>query len=442
MRLCSVSLSIALGLLLAGATCGRAVGAGGAVASPVPACRSGEWSAPRALPNDASGQTLIARWPRFAITSSGTQYLVGANLRSFGPTDTLDQTLLTARELDGADLGVPSADSSSRPFRFNYPDVLVDSAGGLHVVWAEPRAATPGPLTFLAWRREKLATLWTARYSPGRSWSAPRRLLDDSILVRRGWNETSHAPAQRDPLTGRAALSMPGDPLGYGAGAVLLFETRGESVHLSRIPTFSAPSYSAVVRRGRTLFVAFITAAQPLASGPSEDVNSVFLQRSDDDGQSWSSPILVSRSGAHPAHYIQLHIAPDRTLHLVWMQERADGPDVIRHVSSRDLGHSWSVPDDLEPAARMLGAIATTMDACGTLHLVYGVLEPATLLAELYYASTMTRWSSIEPLFPGYRTSSLALQQTPDGALLLGFVGIAGAGTAKDDLHTYLAARR
>src|SRR5699024_9132954 len=105
---------------------------------------------------------------------------------------------------------------------------------------------------------------------------------------------------------------------------------------------------------------------------PKEDKNSVFFSSSTGNGQSWTEPVLVSRSGRKEADYTQLLTKSDGHIHLLWAKRlNADFvTETIWHARSHDGGKSWSTPIDLEtehPAT----IFKITADSQDRFHLVY-----------------------------------------------------------------------
>ncbi|HET7551324.1 MAG TPA: hypothetical protein VFK04_08535 [Gemmatimonadaceae bacterium] len=349
-----------------------------------------------------------------ASTREGTVYLVGNDIRNYGPA-LVPANPLSAWELD------PRGDRSlGRPagtFRFAYPRALIDSRDRLHLLWGEPEGGAK-PIRGNEWRDESLTSIWTAVYDSAHGWSVPRPIFEGRNLKLAWHNMLVPVHSQAEPR--HAALAVPIDPYRQGEdGMVLVGFDSDDELIASVVPAVTPVAYASVTSVGARTFLGFIAPAPVERFG--SDRNSVFLQTSSDGGATWLPPVLVSRSGHAAAYELKTLVAPDGVVHLIWEQEHG-GSRVFRHVQSSDDGQTWSVPDDLEPPPSAY-FIQAAVDACGTLHLIWEHQDWSVDRAHIDYATRGEHWSGISHLFPSLTVNMPVLHHAHDGRLLLAFQG-------------------
>ena len=377
-------------------------------------CPYGEWSEPRPISVGSAASVAPVTFASLTSTRSGAVFLVGNDVRNFGPGLVAENPLSAWEITPHGDkcIGRPPGTS-----RFAYPRALVDARDRLHLLWGEP-AGEVRPIRGSEWREEELVSIWTSVYDPMHGWSAPRPLFDGRDL-RLAWHNMLapiHSQAQRSS----AVLAVPIDPRGAGGeGMVLVSFDAADSLVASIVQTTSQVAYSSAVSVGANAFLGFIAPA-PVERFES-DRNSVFMQSSGDGGVTWRPPVPVSRSGRAAASEVKVLIAPDGTVHLVWQEEHR-GRIVFRHVLSRDGGESWSAPDDLEapPSAYHFQA---AVGNCGTLHLVWEHRDWPADLSHIDHATWRGRWSAITHVFTTLTVNMPVLHLAHDGRLLLAFRG-------------------
>lgn len=392
-------------------------------------CEYGEWSSPRTV-NGAPAETApVLRWS--SLASSGRTIFVAGNEIPLLNADTVREGPLLVWELGGRDIGKPKG-----PFRFIRPLALTDGDGALHLVWGEVENRTR-PITGDDFLRLYFVStsVWTARYSPEDGWSTPRQLIaGDRIL----WSSALLAVAD-DTTPKQWAFSVIDRPRGSRDPRLWLARFKDGELVATEAPPIGRPIYSSLASQRETVYLSFVSPATPELIGDTlNDANSVFFEWSSDDGASWHPPVLVSLSGESAAHYVQTLVTPDRSVHLVWWQERMGAVPVVRHVASSDGGRSWSAPDDLTGAAVTEGVSATS-DRCGALHVVFNHLEPATGRVHIDYARWENGWSPKQHLFTSLAVADIELFHAPDDRLLLSFLAQAGGSSAEEPIPSRIA---
>ena len=319
-------------------------------------------------------------------------------------------------------------------FRSASPVGVADGSGGVHVLWSAPdslrlaadTAASPDPLPGAVYYRH---------YRDG-AWSAPEQIYRDSILVR--W--ANGAVAALTDAAGRLHVMF---SAGAGRHSRIVY-LRRDSAGWRRLRMNSeagaisgAYPTLTISPQGR-LVVGFIDTALAYkerrkdAQGRFEfkrdyDNNSVLATTSDDNGQTWTKPLVVSRSYRHPAVQPQL-VQTGKTTHLLWLKALREGvtsTEVVWHSRSTDGGRTWAEPLEVGTSLKggFIGHAGVVADSCGNLHMVFrradafGGRNP-----RLYYARyDGAAWSEPEEVFPGMyeylRICELAI--TRDGTLHL-----------------------
>ena len=399
----------------------RATGAG---------CSYSDWSAPHA----------IGGAPASAVTRPSLTVRDGRGFVVFNDIPSLDQDApvsahpLVALTLAGGSIGRPAGD-----FAFAFPRAVLDTAGTLHVVWAEPAGAPPR--TAQEWNQlgtftRTLKSLWYAAYDAADGWTAPEQIYLGRILV---WLFSSFT---RDPA-GRLHLAVMNTPelgvVGQRLPPDLLVHLvrdrgswrRGEVVMMSRTVAYT----NVAATRDGHVYIAYIAADKTVRA----DLGSVFLIRSLDGGASWEPPRGVSRPGP-PRRPVEVtpHATPDGALHLVWSQNKSPlQGEFVQHAVSRDGGESWLPSAPLEPAGgfHTLRAVA---DRCGVLHATFmrWVTHPTSadeIVSELWYARRDTAWTTPWQPFPHLSVSTAALAAAPNGSVHLFVSGrpVAATGSTR-----------
>ena len=376
-------------------------------AMPPSSCESGHWSEPRPA-IAGSGPVRSAQFLNVA-TGRSQSWIVGTDIPMFDGSP-VRESPLTAAAIAGVDIGHPAG-----RWTFAMPTAVVDNEDQLHVLWAEPPGVHD---TFDSgrWPPRQLTSIWAARYSPASGWSVPERIYEGENLfwtpgpiadgVLRG--ESVDANASRDDRIGLAVATFTGDP----QQPLLLLRRRAARWSVDTIPSLilGGPVEASFGADRAGVYVAFLA---PDAKARS-DVNSVFFARSSDDGHSWGTARLISRSGSYPAHELQLLVASTGVVHLVWRQTGPDGSVTLRHAMSDDGGTRWGkIDDDGAPGQRK--RLRAVMDACGRVHAVYEDWSRGPDIIRLAYVMWNGAWTRPEILFPGWSTQVGAITIAPHG---------------------------
>ena len=369
----------------------------GVAARPVRAqrCEYGAWTPLAAIPSGRDG--TVARFP--SLTNVGDRvFVVGNNIPSFVRAPRND-TRLAAWELEGRSIGAPAG-----PRLFAFPQIAALGDSGLMLLWGEPDSVSGDfdPLN------QRISQVWWARHAAV-GWSRAAELFGESARV---WSYGQHT----EPVLGRDGVLHHAVPTPH-ALRYLRWDRGAWTV--SKVPRIPGASYASVALTdgGRTIVIAYVAAVEHATV----DVNSVFVVRSADRGASWSAPVLVSRSGDTPALEAQLSADPAGVLHLVWMQDttRDFTPEILRHVSSRDNGRTWSAPKDTHPP-QGFSILRTAMDSCGALHAIYQHWFGDGRSGHTDYLRFASgRWSDIQHLFLSGVSVDATIHARPNELLLV-----------------------
>ncbi len=405
-------LLLALGALLAGGCTSARAQALPGHASPqgsatVLQCTYSDWSPPVRVEGVPPGS--MVRWP--SLAAHGDQvYVVGNDIPLLDDEPVVPRPLI-ALSLAGEDIGKPAGD-----FLFLFPKAALDSAGTLHLLWGEPDTAEvlrllgvdlrrPGSLT----RRQfdglfSAESLWYSAYNPAEGWTLPEEVYRGSRL---DW---------KDDLAGITLDDS--DRLHVAVAEAAPFTV----FHLVREPDGWRVRE---VAAGMAGFNRVATGAEDqvyiTSIGPPD--NRVYLMRSLDGGRTWEPPIRVD-SGEGVANRLNVLVAQDGAVHLIWGHNLSGGlwPEVVRLVTSRDGGLTWSTPQDLD-APDGFRNLRAGVDRCGAVHVVYEhwTIPEAEAAArvELWYARWDGLWSEPQSPFPDLNSLSTDLFITPDGTLRL-----------------------
>jgi len=241
---------------------------------------------------------------------------------------------------------------------FLSPIAAVDTRGTPHVLWAEPGRALADTGDAIHGRPK---SVWASTLGAS-GWTPPILVAESDGIA---WNGVSASEVVTSG-DGSLHLAVPSAQPGV-AGALLHLRgtLAGWSVSTIRLPNASA--YAALAEYRGGLLLAFVA---PIP-GPAPDLNSLWFSRSTDNGATWESPTVVSKSGGAAANDPKL-IVTRGAVHLIWFQNpRTDSqPGALRHVESRDGGVTWSSPADL-PAARLFALQGAVADAAGDVHVLF-----------------------------------------------------------------------
>lgn len=229
------------------------------------------------------------------------------------------------------------------------PRAAADSAGIAHVVWASSDSAVDQI-------PPSAPSIWYARFD-GARWSDPVRVASG-----RGYYWGSSSLSQL-VLRGRTlhfvvSTKGKGEGLTYFRGA----DGRWTAHHVAISPQYFGYPSLAVLPSGRLVLVS----QGPSHRGrPGWGESGVFATRSDDDGATWTTPVLVSTAEGEPAYDHQLQLDRKGRLRVLWFQQTdslgnpalhpnlGNSPGRVYVAESLDGGVNWR---QLEPSALLQNA--------------------------------------------------------------------------------------
>jgi hypothetical protein len=387
-------------------------------------CAQGTWSAPRQVAEGPDLRDAIAQFPSVAIGPTES-FVVGNAIATFDESS-VRESPFTALTLAGKRIGRPIG-------RFNFirPKATIDSRGRLHALWAEPRGGyqtVPGN----QWPPRELSAIWTATFDQGSGWSKPQKIYDGANLF---WD--SSPMADRDNVVSRSsapylnvvAATFTGDAI----QPIIWLRYDGQTWTSDSIRTtvLGGPVQPSLAVDGNNLYLTFLAPAP----GRARDRNSVFFQRSNDGGKTWTASQLVSRSGMDPAGDVRVIVAANNSIHLLWLQATADDKQIPKHAISRDGGTTWSEPEAFA-APTQRANLRAIVDACGAIHVVWENWQARYPHVRLEYARWLNAWSSLHELFPGWRAMNPALVLSATKRPMLVFVGNIDQGEDDPPIRT------
>jgi hypothetical protein len=365
-------------------------------------CRYSTWSAPARV-NASAQDHRVARFPSIAMGGE-TPVVVGSDIRDFSDR-TLRPPLLVAGMASQADLGRPAG-----RFLFLFPRASRDSDGVVHLVWGEPDtagASTTYPPT--------VRSLWYARYRGDSGWSDPVLVLRARQL---SWDEVQGSA----PLIGVGGELRLAVPIRTDSGPALLALPTLRAGHWSvlRIRVGGMLAYARMARTSDGRIVIGYIAADNSAP---HDRNSVFVLRSGPDGNGWTRPRVVSRSGSEAALDLRVFAGNSGAVHFVWAQSLSGAltRDVVRHVVSNDGGASWSTLPELKIPANAWSFTAS-IDRCESIHVVIVTMRGSR--EHLSYARwDGAIWTAPSEPFPSLEVPSADIASDGSGDVSLVWLG-------------------
>lgn len=266
------------------------------------------------------------------------------------------------------------------------PVAGVDGGERMHVYWAERhygKAADSTPSEFTQVYRVSQA--FSTGGGDGLSWSSPELVYEAprvdwtrgrGLSVVAGADSSIHIvfPVQRHVPT-----------------IVHLREKTGRIRTITEfIGDLSVYADIAAASTGQ-MYIAYVA---PDVTRREPNANSVFVRRSDNSGYSWGEAILVDYSGYNRAHDIRVVVAPDGTVHLVWLKNVTGSviPEEVWHSYSRDNGRTWTVPTAL-PNSSNPRQISLAIDMFGAIHTVFSRQDKSGLTKLMYGRWTTEGWS-------------------------------------------------
>lgn len=261
------------------------------------------------------------------------------------------------------------------------------------MLWSEPDSAR------FKDRDEKYTSIYHTSYKNGR-WSDPHIIYEAESLE---WEP---------PLTSNFFVDEKGtfhilftsdetDSTGTYTGFVHLYkdESGWDRNFWNGKRAWGCGYLDLAIDKGQTLYM---TCIGPDYDTPN-DRNSVFFSYSEDYGENWAEPVLVSRSGQKEAHFSRILIDNEKNLHLLWSKSLDPGflTETIWHAISTDGGTTWSEPIDLELDFPVL-EYRVVSDTENRFHLLYSTMDEENQTYRTYYKMwNGHKWLPEEtPLFP------------------------------------------
>lgn len=380
MRRRSRTATLAAVALLGGMTALRAT----SQTDPAPSC---DWNDPSwTEPVTRSGVSFV--WPELAL-GQGSTYAFG-----YGPAGVRGaRGGIAALRAGTEDIGVPAG-----AIDFFDPVLAVDRGGTLHALWGEHEGGAERDVDSAsrapgAAAQFHLGRVFHARHRNGR-WTraqvvyrAPTVSWHRSLLARLVEDEggTLHIAFVAKRSSAHTLVHMRRGRDGWRT-TEWVGERRARGVPIpgdsSAFPAIGGFYPSLAVGEGGRIYLAFASPALRTSGGPfpGGDMNSVWVRRSDDAGLTWSSPVLVHRSGRAGGYELQILARGRDSVHLLWRKQasRQAGADQIPHAVSTDGGATWrdagQVPVRGSNPVRHLRAVATSK---GELYVAFAQ-QPAT----------------------------------------------------------------
>lgn len=361
-------------------------------------CRYGKWSRPHWL--EAPTPLLKAiRFPTAALSRASSSPVIASSTHSAsGYTVGVSGFLATqfarpgwpaqwpprlrAVRLDGARSQAPSSG-----FWYAYPRAVVDGAGILHVIWAEPDDKLPTDPRMLNEKLPVLRSLWYVTLSAGK-WSRARRIYRGRGLE---WDEVRSTRLIVDDLNGLHVAFVADDTTGPG---VTYLRANGQPTRhwrATRVRQMGVAYLDLSVAERQRVAIAFVSSG---GAAPSR-ANVLFLTQSRDGGNTWTSARAISAPGEDPA--TEPHVFFDSNLQdvqLEWVQQPIGaftGGSMWRTTvtaTGRRSTTALALPPDV-----MTAGSQAAIDRCGTLHVFTQAYPNGS--SELRYArATADGWTA------------------------------------------------
>jgi hypothetical protein len=265
-----------------------------------------------------------------------------------------------------------------------FHSVVVDPSGYLHVVWSGgnalyySRAFAPEAGSALSWTEPAALVSGVSALEPGLA-------VDGQGILYVVWTQASAGLMFARSEDGGRSWSAP--------NLIFPAEQGNELARWGRI---------AVDVRGRLHVALTFTRSASSAASEQGNPNYLYYLRSEDQGETWSAPFLVTPE----PDFGEMNVATygDDVVHLLW-NGRA-GTHGRYHRWSENGGQTWSdtqavvrpAPQDSHGTGGLTGYPALTVDAAGALHMV-----TATGGGDYYYRWQDGLWSEPALLSPGLR---------------------------------------
>jgi hypothetical protein len=253
---------------------------------------------------------------------------------------------------------------SNTPTSSRFPDLAVDSRGDVHVVWCEST-----PVEGRGVSEQILYTRWD-----GQEWLSPNDLLAPQFFIYR--NAIAIGPngdmfmAYRKGMHSGYGIMFSSAPASVAWSAAAWSSPRMVSARSHNYATDLAVDDQGVLH---LVFDDFGETTDEVCIGGCADI---YYRRSEDFGQTWSTPRNLSRSPVGSSRE-QLEIDASGAIHLTWDDgwDRLTGtgtPHYSAYTASYDGGLSWSEPLTITYPLSGTLPLTTTTAMSGTAQLVAG----------------------------------------------------------------------
>lgn len=373
-----------------------------------------QWSYPLRL-SDSLGSSYV-NGINISARPCGGVYAVWAR-RFSGTIRGTDEVFF--RQGDGYEW-MPTEQVSGTLSPSGYPSVLCGPNGRPYVFWLEKDSPSEQTRKLTRWTR----LVYSVRAPDG--WSHPVAVKTSRIGEGLGPNRIPCLVGYENRI--HLFWMVPPPPTIYHS-------VFAPSVHLLGPNTVTTPiakgmmPAAAIGPDGR-IHVVYVHGL-PSSTGSAIAIqNYVFYTVSSDGGNAWSKPELVFKDPSRPAFFPQVAVAPDNTVHVVWLISKDTdlfAEDVL-HTYTAD-GHVWAACESVAsslPSGKCFEP-ALAIDGAGTLHLILPWAEKfGSPNQRLYYASwnpSSRAWSEPDPIFPASNSPSLCIDR--NGRLHLAWISYA-----------------
>jgi hypothetical protein len=367
-----------------------------------------------------------------AISPNSRLYLVGCDQAGGGDIWVISRSLLDTERW----LGTPPVWSSPEVVAentggFSDPVLVYDGAGNLHAFWSQvdedattltgrsaifyarwdgERWSNPTPILTSAgedyWRASvayngegRLLITWSGRDSGNVyfAWASAAQALRSEE-----WTNPQVIPAMRPAGSTPFIVSGSGErvwitytiPVNEGRG-VYLVESLDHGITWSEpMVVFDAALAGwEMVERPRlaltgdgNLHAVFERYSQPGGSGSL----GLYYSRSEDGGETWSAPALVSES---PLAWSHIYSDGAQALHRLWQES---GSGAVWHAYSTNGGIRWSRAERIPALATTFGTASATIDRGGSLHVFTTVKQTGGDLVMQHWTRSGAAWRAQE----------------------------------------------
>ena len=270
-------------------------------------------------------------------------------------------------------VGGPTMDLPGGTYGFAQPEMTISADGTLHMVWAAP---PPTSSAADSERTRYTRLLYTARKDD--QWTAVREIFSAPERGLRSpgeinWGDGRHSSLLLGPENAlHLSVITNANHIHYlrrdaeGWSVVRTGAVNDEEVRMSVYADL------AVGTEGEHLVLPFV--------GPAgeRDRNSVFVTRSVDGGETWSTASPVHAPDARVATMPEISVDSSNQWHLAWLQSRGRGvfDGTPYFAVSPDAGTTWSEPSEIDVSSTgtsrsVVGAVHAAVGARGTVHMTF-----------------------------------------------------------------------